>query len=648
MAPAAPGAEGAGPDERAPEAKGGGASDDDQTPEAKGKGAGDDDTPEAKGKGAGDDDTPEAKGEGADRDEVTPEAGLPEPLAGGPVSTSSRPRLAPSAPRPAAVRVLLDPPLDASGVPPTPPRRRRPSFRLPRVRAPRAAFVITAAVAALLGALTQLGEPLRVALSPPGAPPLSGLRPAASGEALAPAARGPGAEAAPAPEGGGPWRIDELARDPAVRLVRGKLGQNSLVDALEGAKVPKAQVYRVLRAFPDAKRFDRPRKNDAFAIALERPGGRVRAFEYQASASDVWQAREDESGRLVGAKLDLRVEQRRVARAVLVRDDLKSAVVEAGFDDDLLEALDDALDDRVALTSLQRGAALRIVAQEQTVLGKFARYVDVEAVEYVPAARGASPVRVYHYKNGKAAGYYDARGRAPYQGGWRYPLRFPRVTSRFNPKRMHPVLHRLMPHNGCDFGSSAGTPVYAAAHGTVEFVGNHGPSGNLVVVDHGASTQTGYAHLSRFAPGIKPGDKVETRQLVGFVGSTGRSTAPHLHFSLKKNGTFVDPLTLKMDGERVLPPSEREGFDALRRQLDAVLEGIDLPERPRDAEPEAEAPDEPADEEAPGDPAPPAAPPPAAAPATTPPAATPATPPPAAAAPGGVDPSVDSAVWRPN
>jgi len=243
---------------------------------------------------------------------------------------------------------------------------------------------------------------------------------------------------------------------------------------------------------------------------------------------------------------------------VVVRDDLKSAVVEAGFDDDLLDALDDALDDRVALTSLHRGAALRIVAQEQTVLGKFARYVDVEAVEYVPPARGAQPVRVYHVKGGKAPGYYDGRGRAPYQGGWRYPLRFPRITSRFNPKRLHPVLRRVMPHNGCDFGASTGTPVYAASHGTVDFVGNHGPSGNLVVVDHGGGVQTGYAHLSRFAPGIKPGDKVEGRQLVGYVGSTGNAspTAPHLHFAIARSadvkrwsrGKPIDPLPVLVGG----------------------------------------------------------------------------------------------------
>jgi murein DD-endopeptidase MepM/ murein hydrolase activator NlpD len=566
--------------------------------------------------------------------------------------TPPRPRLAPAAPRGAASRVLLDPPIDASGIPPTPPRRKpRFSFRLPRVRAPRSAFLVTAAAAALLGAMTQLGEPLRTAFGPSSPPPLSALRPASSGEALATSsasAQAPPDDAA-APQAG-PWRIDELAHDAGVRMVRRKLGQDSLVDALEEAKVPKAQIYRILKAFPDAKRFDRPRKNDAVAVALDRAGGRVRAFEYQASASDVWQAREDEGGKLVGTKLDLHVEQRRVARAVLVRDDLKSAVVEAGFDDDLLDALDDALDDRVALTSLHRGAALRIVAQEQTVLGKFARYVDVEAVEYTPPARNATPVRVYHYKGGKSSGYYDGRGRAPYQGGWRYPLRFPRVTSRFNPKRMHPVLHRLMPHNGCDFGAPTGTPIYAAAHGTVEFVGPRGPSGNLVVIDHGGGTQTGYAHLSRFAPGIKPGDKIETRQLVGYAGSTGRSTAPHLHFSLKKNGTFVDPLTLKMDGERVMPSSERESFEALKRQLDAVLDGIALPDRPNVAEPEPEPTDEPADEEAPAEAEPAAAPPssPPSPPADPKPAPTaPATPPPAAAAPATADPSVDSAVWRP-
>ena len=142
---------------------------------------------------------------------------------------------------------------------------------------------------------------------------------------------------------------------------------------------------------------------------------------------------------------------------------------------------------------------------------------------------------------------------------------------------MHPVLHVVMPHNGIDFGATTGTPVYAASSGTVHSAGDSGPCGNMVQIDHTSNLSTAYCHLSRFAAGIHPGQHVEARQLVGYVGQTGRVTGPHLHFAVKRGGTFIDPMALKMDGVRTLPPSDREVFAKRRAELDVALESITLP-----------------------------------------------------------------------
>ena len=137
-----------------------------------------------------------------------------------------------------------------------------------------------------------------------------------------------------------------------------------------------------------------------------------------------------------------------------------------------------------------------------------------------------------------------------------------------------------MPHNGVDFVASTGTPVYAASSGNIETIGDGGPSGNLVTIRHASGITTGYAHLSRFAPHLVQGQAIEARQLVGYVGSTGRSTGPHLHFSVKKNGVFVDPLTLRLDGDKVLPKTERASFEEQRASLDKLLDAIALPAAP--------------------------------------------------------------------
>jgi len=267
------------------------------------------------------------------------------------------------------------------------------------------------------------------------------------------------------------------------------------------------------------------------------------------------------------------VERIRVAVGVVVGDDLRASLEKAGLDDDLLQRLDDALEGHAELADLRPGARLRIVATDERVQGKFTRYVELDAVEYTPAT-GATVVRVYHHASGKAQGYYDSRGHQPYRGGWRTPVPLARISSRFNLRRVHPVLHVVMPHTGVDFAAAPGTPVYSAAAGTVQSVGDGGPCGNMVQVKHPNGLVSAYCHLSRFAQGLHQGLRVDARQLVGFVGQTGRATGPHLHFAVKRGETFIDPLALKLDGVRVLPPEARDEFATARLELDGVLDGI--------------------------------------------------------------------------
>jgi murein DD-endopeptidase MepM/ murein hydrolase activator NlpD len=399
----------------------------------------------------------------------------------------------------------------------------------------------------------------------------------------------------------GPWRLSELASQPDVKVAEGAMERRSLIDALTDSRVPRAQIYRIIGAFKGVHKFDKPRKKDTFAVALDLPSRRVRAFEYQAGPTEIYQARERDGGELVGERLDLHVEKRRIDTAIVIGDDLGKSLVSAGLDPSLRDILDDALEGRAQLSSLHPGARLRLVLEAETALGAFARYTDLSALEYLADDADAPPLRIYHFESKKSEGYFDARAHQPYKGGFRSPIPFARISSHFNLHRMHPILHVVRPHNGVDFSAPSGTPVYAAGPGSIEFAGDSGPSGNLVTIRHADGLTTGYAHLSRFAPRLKPGTSVDTRQLIGYVGSTGRSTGPHLHFSAKKNGVFIDPLRLKLDGERVLPRAERDVFDEKKAQLDKVLDAVPVPaplDVPR-AHTEASAgePLEPADDE---------------------------------------------------
>jgi len=434
----------------------------------------------------------------------------------------------------------------------------------------------------------------------------------------------------------GPWRVADDADKPGMRLISGKIGTKAFLTAIQDAGLEKSQAYRAYTALKDLTNLDRCRSSDEFVALVERGSGKLIAFEYSPSKEEVFQAATGDDGYLKGKKLDLHVARNQVRRAL--RYDGKSlnqSAVAAGFDPGIDGVLAKALSGHMTLSELEAGDRLRLILQEVTVLGEFSRYAGVEAVEVV---RGNDkPLRIYYYNHPTEGGYFDGTGRAPYEGGWRKPIPGAPVTSKFNMTRMHPVLKRVVPHTGTDFGAPIGVPIGASAPGRVSFIGYAGPSGNLVKVEHPGGYETGYAHLSRFAEGLKVGDQVKRMQVVGYCGSTGRSTGPHLHFTVKKDGKFIDPESLNLDGMRVLPPSHRETFGEVKRKYDELLDAIPLPEvtasapaAPDAGDPARDEPDVEGDDELPGGSAPPAAAP--AATAATPAAATATT---TASAPAG-------------
>jgi murein DD-endopeptidase MepM/ murein hydrolase activator NlpD len=377
----------------------------------------------------------------------------------------------------------------------------------------------------------------------------------------------------------GPWRLAELEKDPGVRIERGEMEKKSLFDALDDKGVSRAEVYRILKSLDGVRKFDKSHKHDKFAVAIDRATKKVKAFEYEVTPSEVYQAREGDGGLLTGTKLDMKVAEDEFSGSFYVGKDLAASYADGGFEDGILAALDEALAGHMSTEGFEEGGTVRAITVEETALGLFSRYKRVVAMEYRPPDPAGKPVRIYAFSGQEARGYWDDKGRQPYAGGWRSPVPGAPVTSRFNPKRMHPVLHKIMPHTGTDFGAPMGAPIYSAYRGTVLTAGPLGPCGNAVQIQHSNGIITGYCHMSRFA-GLKAGDKVGTHQLVGYVGATGRATGPHLHFFAKKDGKFFDAETLHLDGDRAVPSVDRGAFLAAKADLDRRLDAIPLPEPP--------------------------------------------------------------------
>ncbi|MGB8329379.1 MAG: peptidoglycan DD-metalloendopeptidase family protein [Polyangiales bacterium] len=269
----------------------------------------------------------------------------------------------------------------------------------------------------------------------------------------------------------------------------------------------------------------------------------LKRFEYHPSATEFVEVSRAEDGSFRAEQIRVKVERTPIARAASVETSIGDGLMGIGLPAGLATFFVEAFEGQINFAlQARKGDVFRIIVDEERVDGEFLRYGRVHALEYDGQRTGK--VQAFYYEASNTQGqFYDDSGRAM-QGGWlRTPLRYDRLSSRYNPRRFHPILRRTVPHLGVDYAAATGTAVWAAADGRVTFAGRKGPNGNLVVIRHGGGFETAYAHLHRIKSGIRPGKFVKQHELIGFVGSTGRSTGPHLHFGLKKYNRFLDPLT---------------------------------------------------------------------------------------------------------
>jgi murein DD-endopeptidase MepM/ murein hydrolase activator NlpD len=162
-------------------------------------------------------------------------------------------------------------------------------------------------------------------------------------------------------------------------------------------------------------------------------------------------------------------------------------------------------------------------------------------------------------------GYYDLDGRSLARNFLRFPLEFVDITSRFSELRFNPILKTHVPHTGIDFAAERGTPVRAVGDGIITLAGWNGGYGKAIDLQHDDRYMSRYAHLHNFADGIRNGVEVKKGQIIGYVGSTGRSTGPHLHFELYKDQQYVNPLSVDFPAEDTIEPALLRVFDNQKR-----------------------------------------------------------------------------------
>jgi murein DD-endopeptidase MepM/ murein hydrolase activator NlpD len=219
---------------------------------------------------------------------------------------------------------------------------------------------------------------------------------------------------------------------------------------------------------------------------------------------------------------------------------------------------------------IRPGDSFELLYEEE--FSKEGKYLGVGKLLYGKLSIRGKEFKTYNYakKEGQDK-FYDEKGKGSTKALKKTPINKARISSTYGSRR-HPVLGFRKNHNGVDFAAPTGTPIPAGGSGTIIYRGWKGPNGNLIKIRHNSTYTTAYAHLNSFKKGLRVGSYVKQGQIIGYVGSTGRSTGPHLHYGIQKNGRYVNPLTIKLPSTESLRGKHLKAFKKKRDGMNKKFE----------------------------------------------------------------------------
>jgi murein DD-endopeptidase MepM/ murein hydrolase activator NlpD len=369
---------------------------------------------------------------------------------------------------------------------------------------------------------------------------------------------------------------DASRREP----VRGTIGRNStLYDELKKAGVSAFDIDTMTRETKKSFDWRKIRAGQSFDVFMSSAGDLDSLLLYT-SPQDYVRVRYDVAADCFTARVEAvpYVVSYRVTHGT-IENSIFASLEEQGAETALATSLDDIFGWTIDFVSdLRRGDQYVMLYEVREYETGHSVVGDVLAARVVNQGREFDAVRFT--PAGGQAGYYNVDGTSMQKAMRRAPLKFTHVTSSFSRRRFHPVQKVYKPHYGTDYGAPRGTPVYATGDGLVVAAHYQGGNGNYVKIRHNRTYDTYYLHLAGFAKGIRSGTRVKEGQCIGFVGSTGMSTGPHLCYRMMKNGSWVNPRLIQLPAREPVKASDIARFNGLRDAYmssihAALMDGVD-------------------------------------------------------------------------
>ena len=388
---------------------------------------------------------------------------------------------------------------------------------------------------------------------------------------VAPAAQSPVAVGAAAP-------IVSLAALPPIEVriyTEGELSRGeTLALALDRQDVSPQLVNEVATSLRPVFDFRYARAGDRYRLAQDEHG-QITDFDYRRSEFERYTLRRD-GEKLVAERIEPEVHVEKARVAGVITTNLYDAVEALGESGELAHDFAEIFAWDVDFSrSVRPGDEFLVLYERRYLTGEQGkqRYVGagrILAARY-SSVMGQEHSAVYYEHETGRGGYYRADGSAVERQFLQAPLTYRRISSTYSMGRVHPITGRRRPHLGIDYAASSGTPVWAVANGRVIFRGWLGGLGKTVKIRHENGFESWYGHLSRY-PDLRLGQRVRQKQVIGYVGSTGLSTGPHLHFTLTKNGRLVNPSTMHAAAATPIPRQRMGEFATAR---DGLLQALD-------------------------------------------------------------------------
>ena len=369
----------------------------------------------------------------------------------------------------------------------------------------------------------------------------------------------------PPPSATPPAPLPPTTQEPQLHTIEGDVKeQGTLFQSLSKRGISLRWIDLIISKLKPHVNF-RKIKGGTYRFITDVKGELVK-FIYEASPTEIYEIEKDSEGYIAQRKR-IPLETRLTKVVGEIHSSLFEAMDAIGEQDSLTIAFAEILAWEIDFyKDVREGDRFKVVVEKIYKADQFIQYGTLHAVEY---QRGEKIIRGIRYKEG----FYNENGVSLRKAFLKAPLRFNRISSRFSRARKHPILGGMRPHYGVDYAAPPGTPIWAVADGTVTSCGWNGGYGNQVILRHKNGYMTCYGHLSGFGPGMRRGVGVKQKQIIGYVGSTGLSTGPHLDYRLVKDSQFRNPLKETFLPGEPIEKKEMEMFGKKREEMSVWLQG---------------------------------------------------------------------------